>query len=197
MSGSGTFAELLARARAGDREAMGVLTLQYEPKLRIATRVLLGTALRPYVDSVDLVQSVHRSLIVGLRAGRFDISSPENLLGLALTMVKRKVARQWRRAQKQVRAETLAPADEPLIETLASLSVSSQDPAQGAALRDQASTLWRQLDETEQGILRFRLAGHTTGEMAELLELHPTTLRVRIHRLRLRLRAQRLLEDWL
>src|SRR5207302_3303979 len=102
----GDFASVLARARGGDRAALGQLAREYEPKLRLVARVLLGPALRPYLDSVDLVQSVHRSLLLGLRDQKFDISSPENLLGLALTMVRRKVARHWRHLQRQRRLET-------------------------------------------------------------------------------------------
>src|SRR5689334_16793890 len=85
------FAALLARARRGDREALEQLARQYEPKLRLVARVLLGPALRPYLDSLDLVQSVHKSLLVGLRQDKFAINTPENLLALALTLVRRKV----------------------------------------------------------------------------------------------------------
>src|ERR1051326_9256484 len=97
------FAALLARARGGDRAALEQLTTEYEPKLRLVARVLLGPALRPYLDSVDLVQSVHRSLMLGLRDEKFTPEGPENLLALALTLVRGKVARHWRRLQRQQR----------------------------------------------------------------------------------------------
>src|SRR5262245_25926969 len=90
-------AGLLARARSGDGAARDELARPYEPKLRLVARVLLGPALRPYLDSVDLVQSVHKSLLVGLRDQKFAFNSPDDLLALAVTMVRRKVARQWRR----------------------------------------------------------------------------------------------------
>src|SRR5215475_9847353 len=103
------FAALLTRARAGDQEALATLVQQYESKLRVVARVLLGPALRPYLDSLDLVQSVHRSLMLGLREDKFDISTPENLLALALTMVRRKAARQWRHLKRQKRLESASP----------------------------------------------------------------------------------------
>src|SRR6266571_7445883 len=84
------FAALLARARGGDREALEQLARQYEPKLRLVARVLLGPALRPYLDSLDLVQSVHKSLLVGLRKSQYDVSSPDKLIALTLTMLRRK-----------------------------------------------------------------------------------------------------------
>src|SRR5437868_2367218 len=49
--------------RAGDDAALTRLLQQYEPRLRTAARVLLGPWLRPHLDSLDLVQSVHRELL--------------------------------------------------------------------------------------------------------------------------------------
>src|SRR5262245_64988218 len=97
------FAALLDRARHGDREALGRLARRYEPDVRLVARVRLGRALRPYLDTVDLVQSVHRSLLLGLRRGEFDVSSPEKLVALALALVRCKVARHWRRVRRQAR----------------------------------------------------------------------------------------------
>src|SRR3954447_15322389 len=88
------FAELMERARQGEAAALEELARLYEPEVRILAHVLIGPALRPHLDSMDLVQSVHKSLTVGLRQGKLDLSAPENLLALALTMVRRKVARQ-------------------------------------------------------------------------------------------------------
>src|SRR3954447_26621985 len=97
------FADLMARAGRGDEAALAELSRQYEPKVRVVARVLLGPALRPYLDSVDLVQSVHKSLMLGLRQDKFELATPENLLALALTLVRRRVPRQWRRIRRQQR----------------------------------------------------------------------------------------------
>src|SRR5690242_14346541 len=96
---SAVFSDLLALARQGDEAALSQLVNEYEREVHTVARIRLGSALRPYVDSLDLVQSVHRSLLIGLRDGRFDISTPQNLVALALTIVRRKVARQWRKVQ--------------------------------------------------------------------------------------------------
>src|SRR3989442_15562916 len=97
------FAALLIAGRRGDQTAALRLCQQYESKVRIVARVLLGPALRPYLDSIDLIQSVHRSLLLGLRQDKFDISSPDKLIALATTLVRRKVARQWRHLRRQQR----------------------------------------------------------------------------------------------
>src|SRR5213076_2468656 len=94
------FLDLLERGRQGDQEALSLLVQHYEREVRLVARVLLGPALRPYLDSVDLVQSVHRSLMVALRANKFELNSPENLVALAVTMIRRMAARHWRHLRR-------------------------------------------------------------------------------------------------
>jgi RNA polymerase sigma factor (sigma-70 family) len=181
------FAELLERARAGDEAALARLVEHYEPKVRVIARVLLGPALRPYLDSTDVVQSVHRSLLVGLRGGKFDLAGPSALVALAVTMLRRKVARQWRHLRKQQR---LSVGEAPEADPAAPLDArpgADPDPAAEAAFRDAAGKLYEQLTEPEQQMLDLRVQGFTTDEIAERLGLHPVALRVRFSRLRKRL----------
>ncbi len=63
--GDEQFAHLMARATSGDIQAQDDICHQYERQVRIVARVLLGTALRPHLDSMDLMQSVHKSLLMG------------------------------------------------------------------------------------------------------------------------------------
>jgi RNA polymerase sigma-70 factor (ECF subfamily) len=192
-----TFGTLLARARRGDQAAMAELVQQYEPKVRLVARVRLGPALRPYLDSMDLVQSVHRSLMLGLRQDKFSISSPEQLLALALTLVRRKVARHWRHLQRQQRL-SLGPDDGGnLANLLTSLTGPHDDPAQAAQLNDQVRHLCSNLEESERRMLDLRLQGYSTAEIAQDLGLHAIALRVRLTRLRQRLQASGVLTDWL
>jgi RNA polymerase sigma factor (sigma-70 family) len=193
---SDEFAALLGRAREGDQGAMEQLARQYEAKVRIVARVLLGSALRPYLDSVDLVQSVHRSLLLGLRDARFDVNTPERLMGLALTMVRRKVARAWRRMRRQRRTEGGAQAED-LCELLLSLAAPDSDPAKAAQFNDQVRHLWTHLDATEQRMLELRMQDYSTDEMARECNLNPIALRVRLSRLRQRLRDGGIVAEWL
>jgi RNA polymerase sigma-70 factor (ECF subfamily) len=181
------FAELLERARAGDEAALARLVEQYEPKIRVVARVLLGPALRPYLDSTDVVQSVHRSLLVGLRGGKFDLAGPSGLVALAVTMLRRKVARQWRHLRKQQRLSVGDALEEAPADPLDARPGSAPDPAAEAAFRDAAKNLYEQLSEPEQQMLDLRLQGFTTDDIAERLGLHPVALRVRFSRLRKRL----------
>jgi RNA polymerase sigma-70 factor (ECF subfamily) len=191
------FAVLIERSRQGDASAMAELVRHYEVEVRIVARVKLGLALRPYLDSVDLVQSVHRSLLLGLRANKFDISTPEQLTALAVTMVRRKIARQWRRLQRQQRLSHGPDQPDDVVHLLISLSSPQTDPAQQAQFNDQVRRLHANLDETERRILELRLEGHSTDEIAQAVGLKPVALRVRMTRLRQRLRAASILDEWL
>lgn len=190
------FDELLERARAGDESAMALLVERYEPEVRMVARARLGGALRPHLDSMDLVQSVHHSLIVGLRAERFDISSPDKLIALALTIVRRKVARHWRKLKRQQRlSQGDGVAD--LVELLGSLAAPGTDPASEAAVREAAAQVIGQMDEMEKRMIELRLEGYSTADVARHLGLDPDVLRVKLSRLRRRLRERGLLEEWL
>src|SRR5262245_47410486 len=89
------FADLLARARQGAAAARQELLQQYEPEIRTVSRVRLGLVMRPFLDSMHLVQSVHQSLFVALRQGKFELRTPQDLVALTVTMVRRKVAQHW------------------------------------------------------------------------------------------------------
>jgi RNA polymerase sigma factor (sigma-70 family) len=191
------FLELLERGRTGDQEALTVLVQHYEREVRLMARVLLGPALRPHLDSLDLVQSVHRSLLIGLQGGRFQFHSPKDLLALALTVVRRKVARQWRHLQRQKRLESSTNDSQNLPDVLVSLSSSSGDPARAAQFNDQVRELCRHLSDAEHTILQMRLAGFDSAEIASHLGLSGVALRVRLTRLRQRLQETGVLDDWL
>jgi len=191
------FATLLQRAAANDTAAQAQLCQHYEPKVRIVARVLLGPALRSHFDSMDLVQSVHRSLLVGLRDQKFDISTPEKLIALASTIVRRKVARKWRRERRQVRLASNPHDSAGLVQTLSSLSSPDADPAKLAEFNDQIERLCQSLSETERRMLELRLEGYTSPEVAQQLGIHAVALRVRWTRLRKRLHDAGIVADWL
>lgn len=191
------FGPLLARARQGDQEALAQLVRQYEFKVRLVARYLLGPALRPYLDSVDLTQSVHRSLIVGLRQDKFDLPRPENLMALALTMVRRKVARKWRHLQRQKRLDSGESAGGNLSQLLTTLAAPEADPARTVQFTDQVERLCAGLGETDRRLLELRLQGYRPAGIAEQLGLNVNAVNVRLSRLRQKLRGQGSFGDYL
>lgn len=193
------FAALVTRSAEGDPAAIDELVRQYEPKVRVVARVLLGPALRPYLDSVDLAQSVHKSIVTGLRESRFDIAGPDQLVGLAITILRRKAARHWRHLQRQRRlsGDGSNRSTDDLPSVLTALSSPGVDPADEAQFRDQLTRLCDHLDETERRLLDLRLEGYTPSEIADQLGVSRVALRVRLTRLRQRLQASGAITDWL
>lgn len=181
---------LLEGVRGGDDAALTQLLQKYEPRLRTAARVLLGPWLRPHLDSLDLIQSVHRELLPGLRQGKYDLGSTQQLLALALTVVRRKVARSWRRIQReQQMAAPPSNTDEPA-ETLLASRNSDDDPAANALVNDAIQHILRGLSGEERRIVERRLQGFSTMDIAQEMNIDPHLLRARLSRLRQRLRAE-------
>lgn len=194
---SSEFLALLEGARRGDQDSQLELARKYEPEVRIVVRVLLGSALRPYLDSIDLVQSVHHSLLLGLRQEKYRITSPEQLIGLAVTLARRKVARKWRQNRRQLRAEVPGACHDDTVDVLAHLVSQEPDPARVAQVDEAVRRLWDQLAPLDRRVIELRLEGCSTAEAARLLEEDPDRLRVRLHRLRQQVRRSGLLDGWL
>ena len=191
MDATTDFDLLLIAARSGDSEALEKLVAQYEPELRIVARMRLGAALRPHLDSIDLVQSVHRSLLVGLRADRFDISSPEKLIALALTIVRRKVAKHWRHLKRQQRLSGVDDGcSDDLVDTLLALQSSEPTASESSGIREHLQRLMLELDPIEKQLIAMRIDGFSTIDVARALDLDPDVLRVKLSRVRKRLREK-------
>ncbi len=192
-----SFQQLLDAAKSGDHDAIAQIVQRYEPELRIVARVRLGNALRPYLDSVDLVQSVHRSLLISLRFSQWSVQSPEHLTRLALMMLRRKLARKWRHLKKQQRLSLPGVSDEELTKCLEGISDQYDDPQHLAARQERLGRLMSQLDDTDKVLIRLRIEGFTTADAAKQLNADAGVLRVRLSRLRRHLDRVGIAADWI
>lgn len=197
MTNVSDFDLLLAAARSGDEKAMQQIIDQYEPELRIVARNRLGSALRPHLDTIDLVQSVHRSLMIGLRDARFDIASPQKLVALAVTIVQRKAAKHWRHLKRQQRLSGHEETKHDLLETFLALASGREDGLAEIDSREILSQWLDKMDDLERKLVELRLEGYSTVEIAEQLQLDADVLRVKLSRLRKRLRERGLENDLL
>lgn len=178
-----SFRDLVARAGQGDEDALTRLLEHCEPKFRIVARVSLGPLLRPQLDTLDLVQSLKRMLIPGLRAGAYTLDSPEQLVALAATIIRRKVALHWRRQRRQ--AIMRLPDD--ALDT--SGSEASRRRVEDWENEEFLDRLLHSLNEEEQQLFRMQLNGLTIVEIARLLGCRPGPLRAKLSRLRKKLRG--------
>ncbi len=179
--------ELLDRASAGDDEAIGEMIQRFEPEIRLIARRQLGASLRPYVDSMDLAQSIHRDLLVGLRDGKFEFSSKGELLAFVSSLVRWKAARHWRKHRRQQRESGSNLATDGMVDVIVSLQA-RENPEFDTADLDQIEHLLNQLDDAERELIVLRLEGYSTAEVARQLNINPDVTRVRLSRLRKRLR---------
>src|SRR5262249_8897495 len=122
---------------------------------------------------------------------------PKHPPGPAVPRARRKIARHWRKLQRQQRldihaAETCAGQD------LRTCPNSTEaDPAQAAEYNDLLRHICSQLEERDRRVIDLRLQGFSTAEVARQLGLDADVLRVRLSRLRRRVRESNVLTDWL
>jgi RNA polymerase sigma-70 factor (ECF subfamily) len=99
-----SFAEFLARIRAGDESAAVELVRRYEPALRLEIRLRLrDPKLRRLLEPADLCQSVLKSFFLRAALGQYDLDGPEKLLALLRAMARNKVVQQARKYQARRR----------------------------------------------------------------------------------------------
>ncbi|QDU62104.1 RNA polymerase sigma factor SigD [Planctomycetes bacterium Pan216] len=191
------FEQLLERVRQGDESALGELVERYEPEVRRSARALLGPAMRPHLDSLDVAQSVHFTLLAGLRDQKFEIKTPEKLVALAVTLVRRKVARHWRRLKKQRRLDTATEEHGDQLAQIASKLDEQREPHEIVATREEVQRILCELSPVERDLLELRQKGYSTVEAAEEMGADAAVLRVRLSRLRKRLRDLGFASDWI
>jgi RNA polymerase sigma-70 factor (ECF subfamily) len=173
---------LLARVRTGDETALIAVLQQYETRIRLAAHTLIGPALRTQMDTFDLVQSVHRALLPGLRDGKYDIAEPEQLVALALTVIRNKLVSKWRhlRSEHEQRAGGVDAAH--------SGRQTLDDPSAIAQVNDSVRHLLKGLDASDRKVFELRIQGYSIVEIADLLDCDAHVLRARLSKLRNRLR---------
>ncbi len=91
------FADLIARARAGDDAAIREFLTRFEPEVRIIVRSRLPKLLRTRFDSMDFVQSVWKSFFADLRRGSQQFENVHHLRGFLAGVARNKVFEEHRR----------------------------------------------------------------------------------------------------
>lgn len=174
---------LLDRIRLKDENALAELLERYREPIQRVARRLLGRALRPHLDSADLMQLVHETLLVGVRGQTIDITQPDKMMALAVTLLRRKVAYYWRKIKRDP-----AMKDTVDIAGAGQIASESESPVDTFAFSEEVEKLLQSLDPVDRRLLELRLEGHTTADVANILMIDACTLRVRLGRLRKRLK---------
>jgi DNA-directed RNA polymerase specialized sigma24 family protein len=163
------FAELIRRSRRGDSEAARWLVERYESAVRREVRFsLMDNPLRRVVDEADLCQSVMAQFFVGLWAGQFEVSGPEQLIALLKTMVRNKVvdrARYWNAGRRDFGRNVAALDPGNPIE----LASAEPTPSVVVSNAELLAEFQRRLSEQERAILALRQQGLDWSAVAERL----------------------------
>lgn len=185
------------RLREADENALAAIVREYEAEIRRAASVRLGPLLRPHLDSVDLVQSVYITLLKGIRADKFHIAGPQELVALSAEIIRRKVAQVWKRLKRRTQLNSHLTGTREDEEHTVVNRLGELDPTMEAALRDGVERIMAECDAADRNLLQLRLEGYSTAEAARALEADPDVLRVRLSRLRKKLTDRGLLAEWL
>lgn len=185
MIATDNYAVMVERIQQGDDSAMCGLIDMHGMEMKRMASGLVGKALQSHLDADDAVQTVHVAMWVGIRTKRFDVPTSDHFLALARTLLRRQVARFWRKAKSQ-RTTCL---DGSLIDTICDqdLSAAAQpEPQQTLEVDEFLERFLGRLDETDQQLVKMRFLGYKTSEAARRLNLAPGYLRMRLIRLRQR-----------
>ncbi len=154
---------LVRFVRKGDEAAAEELYRRYATRLRrlVADRCTPAFAAR--FDPDDIVQSVFRVLYQGVRTKFYDVPPGGELWGLLFVMAINKVRDQvafhqaaCRNVSRTFATDAMTPDD-----------LLGQDENNAALLRLTVEEYLCGLDETDRGIVAFRMTGHSVEEIAD------------------------------
>jgi RNA polymerase sigma-70 factor (ECF subfamily) len=167
MSDADAFSSFLRRVRAGDADAAAELVRRYEPLVRRAVRLQLeDRRLRRLFDSSDVCQSVLASFFVRAAAGQYDLSGPEQLVKLLVTMTKNKVASEARKQTRQRRDQRRVAGGD---QALAGVASPGPTPSRYMAGRELLARFREKLTDEERQVADLRSQGLGWDEVAARL----------------------------
>ncbi|TWT93957.1 ECF-type sigma factor [Stieleria varia] len=187
-------AQLLADVRQGDNDAITELWESYFQRLVRLAANRLPANLRRSGDEEDIALSAFNSFIAGIQGDRFpDLSGPDNLWGLLITLTGRKVHAHLRHETRQkrgggnVRGESvfIDPSGNDRGGGIGGIVGESATPDLHAELAEACDELLDQLpDEQLRQIAILRMDGFLVDEIAEMLVLSKRAVERRLQLIR-------------
>ena len=167
MSVDNTFAEFVARIRAGDEQAAVELVQRYEPLIRREIRLnIVDDRLNRVFDSMDVCQAVMASFFLRTAAGEYDLERPEQLVGLLVRMARNKLASAVRREYQDRRdVRRIAETEPGWLERVPA----GTTPGGTIAGRELLDRFRRALSDEERAIVELRGDGLAWADVAAKL----------------------------
>lgn len=192
MSDSGKLAALLARA-CGKAGPSAERERAFEEVLRLLTifvRSSIGSGLRRNRESVDICQSVAKSLVMDLRDGKLEFENEAALIGYLQTVVRTKLAEVARHDRALKRGGASAPGGAHASAAIPVDFVSDRGAtaSKGALEAEAFAHAMEQLSADEQELVRLRKAGLEWEQISGRLGRTSAALRKEWSRMQERLR---------
>src|SRR5438552_3882345 len=115
MNPDDSFADLMPRARSGDREAQTEVHQRFERRLLALAWKNLSSSVRQREGPEDVVQSVFKSFFARDASGQFQLHGWDELWQLLVRIAVRKCAKRGRAhsaERRDIRREASAPAND-------------------------------------------------------------------------------------
>ncbi|MGB7347121.1 MAG: ECF-type sigma factor [Pirellulaceae bacterium] len=188
------FIDLLTAVRQGDDEAIATLWNDYFQRLVRLAATRLPKNLRRVGDEEDIALSAFHSFIAGVRDDRFpDLSGPNNLWGLLITLTSRKVHAHLRHHLRQKRGGGDVRGESVFADSMGELNRTGIGAVDGqtdtpdlhAELAEACDELLNQLpDDQLRQIAIMRMDGFLVDEIADKLKLSKRAVERRLQLIR-------------
>lgn len=188
------FEEIMRRAREGDAEAIEELVRVYYNDVRIVVSRRLSPALRVFLETEAVMNSIYLALRKQLRGSSFHLNDERHLIRQMIRIAQNRIACHWRKQRRIKRLNSEQTEGDPL-EILLELTVRSNSPDSQVAVDELIRQVLDQLAPLEKKILQLRLDGYSNSEIAQELQLSSEGLRTRLHRLRRRLKEAKVFSN--
>ncbi|NND98895.1 MAG: RNA polymerase subunit sigma-70 [Pirellulaceae bacterium] len=188
------FVVLLDQVRQGDDQAITLLWNDYFQRLVHVAANRLPKNLRRAGDEEDIALSAFHSFISGVRGERFsDLSGPDNLWGLLITLTSRKANAHLRHETRQKRGGGAVRGESVFADSVGDVIGGGMGAVKGdlaapdlhAELAEACEGLLSQLaDDQLRQIAVMRMDGFLVDEIAERLELSKRAVERRLQLIR-------------
>lgn len=188
MSSESSFADLIARLRAGDNSAAAETFVRFSQRLMERAREHLHPAVLSRVDPEDVIQSVYRSFFGHLRDGEFRFDGWGGIQALLVEMTLRKCTRdnRFHLALRRDATRTIVP-DVSTPDSVQCWEAIARDasPLEGMIMAETVEGLMQRLtDPQHRRILQMRLQGYRDLEISNEVQVSERTVERVLKRVR-------------
>ncbi len=187
------FADLMARAKAGDPSAIRDFLVRFEPEVRMMVRARLPKKLRSQFDSLDFVQAVWQSFFSDMAQDTPDFLKVEHVHGFLAGVVRNKVYEQHRKLTRSAKYDIsreerlyIRRGDRDVPREVISPDPS---PSQAAQASDRLAQLTEGRSASEVKMITLRREGLTYEEIAVRMGVDEKAVRRTIESARARMEA--------